>query len=136
MIKEIKATLKNFRPSDKQLRMFGIVFAAIFLVIGLSLENSSAVPTATIAFGGIAFAVAVFYPRLLFPVSFALMSVTVPIGWIVSRAILIAFFYAILTPVSVVLRVAGLDPLQLKKRPKESYWVDFEENRNPNTMGL
>jgi hypothetical protein len=41
----------------------------------------------------------------------------------VFRLVLGAFFYGILTPVAVVMRVAGRDALNLRRRDVRSYWT-------------
>jgi hypothetical protein len=51
------------------------------------------------------------------------MVVAFPIGWTVFRLVLGAFFYGILTPVAVVMRVAGRDALNLRRRDVRSYWT-------------
>ena len=45
---------------------------------------------------------------------------TYPIGFVVSSAVLAAIYYAVLTPLGLILRVCGHDPLQ--RRPAASYW--------------
>jgi Saxitoxin biosynthesis operon protein SxtJ len=45
-----------------------------------------------------------------------------PIGWTVSRVVLAAMFYLIFTPVGLVFRLMGRDPLHLRRDGGRSYW--------------
>ena len=45
---------------------------------------------------------------------------TYPIGLVVSSAVLLVIYYAVLTPLGLILRVCGHDPLQ--RRPAATYW--------------
>jgi hypothetical protein len=46
------------------------------------------------------------------------------LGWVNTRLILGVFFYGILTPIGVTMRLFGWDPLTRKiDRRAESYWV-------------
>ena len=62
-------------------------------------------------------------PAVVRPVYRIALAVTAPIGAVVSRLILAAIYYLIVTPVGVAFRVAGRDELALR-RPvaSESYW--------------
>jgi hypothetical protein len=46
-----------------------------------------------------------------------------PIGWTVSQIILGATFLLVLTPIAVVMRLTGHDPLRLRRRATDSYWA-------------
>ena len=63
-------------------------------------------------------------PSLIRPVFIGWMALVYPIGWVVSRVVLGALFYGLVTPVAVVFRVMGRDELRLKPRPDaQTYWV-------------
>jgi hypothetical protein len=61
-------------------------------------------------------------PALVRPVFVGAMVVTFPIGWVVSHVLLGAVFYCLFTPLGVLFRWAGRDPLGLRRSPAESYW--------------
>lgn len=46
------------------------------------------------------------------------------LGWFNSRVLLSLVFYLILTPIAFAFRLAGNDPLQLKKRAEKSVFTD------------
>jgi hypothetical protein len=46
-----------------------------------------------------------------------------PIGWLVSHLLLAAVFYLLFTPVGLLMRICGYDPMQRRiDRNAESYW--------------
>lgn len=49
------------------------------------------------------------------------------LGWVNGRVLLSAMFLLVLMPVGVVLRIAGWDPLRLRKVPRDSGWVPCPE---------
>ncbi len=51
------------------------------------------------------------------------MAIAFPIGWTVSQIVLGLLFYGIFTPIGLVFRLIGRDPLHVRSRPdKDSYW--------------
>ena len=50
-------------------------------------------------------------------------------GNVVSRVILAAVFYLVVTPIGLVARLTGRDRLGLRARGRESYWVDLPADR-------
>ena len=52
------------------------------------------------------------------------ISQTVGLGAFVSTIVLAIIFYLLLTPISLIARLAGRDVLKLNKRRVDSYWVD------------
>ncbi len=55
-----------------------------------------------------------------------------PIGLVVSYAALAAMYYAVLTPVGLVLRLRGYDPLMRRFEPEaESYWIPRKPPTEP-----
>jgi hypothetical protein len=63
-------------------------------------------------------------PRALRPLFVAGMVAAFPLGWAVSRLLLAAVFYGVVTPLGLLLRLSGRDPLGLRPRPDPpSYWA-------------
>jgi Saxitoxin biosynthesis operon protein SxtJ len=54
------------------------------------------------------------------------VAVTKPIGHVMSTILLALVYYGLFTPVGLILRAAGHDPLLLRKPVLESYWVPVE----------
>jgi len=65
----------------------------------------------------------IFRPDWLRPVYVALMFVTFPIGWLVSHLALGILYYGVITPVGLVFRLLGRDPMTRRLDPKaDTYW--------------
>ena len=62
--------------------------------------------------------------RLLRPIYVGWMVLAFPIGWTVSQVILAVMFFGLFTPIGLVFRLIGRDPLHRARRPGvESYWT-------------
>jgi hypothetical protein len=106
-------------------RSFGLVIAAVLLLVGVSpLRHGHTLRWWALAAAG-AFAVAaVAKPALLATLNRLWMRLGILLGKIVSPIALGILFYGVLTPVAVVMRLTGKDPLRLKLDPgAESYWI-------------
>jgi len=109
------------KPQDqkKQLRQFGLMVGGIFGVIGLW--------PMVVRFEGprlwaLALAVALVAPALVFPRSLIYvhrgwMAVGEALGWINTRIILSVVFYVLVTPMGIVMRRLGRDPMQRRLEP-------------------
>ncbi len=63
-------------------------------------------------------------PRLVRPVYVGAMILAFPIGWVVSRLLLAILFYGVVTPMGLVLRLGGRDPLRLARpAARTTYWM-------------
>ena len=61
-------------------------------------------------------------PLVYRPVFSVWMVLVFPVGWMMSRLVLAMVYFVILTPIGLVLRWRGHDPLSLKDAEKETYW--------------
>jgi hypothetical protein len=58
------------------------------------------------------------------------MIVTWPIGWLISHLMLGAIYFGVFTPVAIVFRLIGRDPLARRfDRQASSYWEAYQPNR-------
>jgi branched-chain amino acid transport system permease protein len=55
---------------------------------------------------------------------------SLPIGWVLSHILLRVIYYLVLTPVALVFRLAGRDPLALRRRDATSHWVPFAQGED------
>jgi len=54
----------------------------------------------------------------------AVMTATLPIGYVLSHIVLGVVFYGLLTPIGLAMRAVGLDPMHRKiDRSAKSYWI-------------
>ena len=133
----------NRAPSRRHLRVFGagalVVFAALgawlfcaHRIFGVDVPAPAAEGAAYLlwALAALAGLLAAAAPAGLRPLYLALSVVSLPIGWLVSHAVLALVYYGILTPIGLVMRLAGRDPLCRKFDPQaRSYWIDRPAGR-------
>ena len=118
-------------------RVFGLVFAAFFLIIGLfPLLNSGGVHVGSLAVGAGFLVVALVRPGLLQPLNRLWMRLGLLLNKIVSPILLGIIFYLVVTPMGLMLRLTGKDLLRLKRQPEaESYWIPRDPpGPDPQTM--
>ena len=116
----------QWNPSTKQLRQFaGIWFPAFCGLVGWSIGQKTGhwseveigwVLAGLLSVGGLVL------PALIRPIFVGLILLTFPIGWVVSHLLLGLIFYGVVTPIGLILRISGHDPLQLKKPSGNSVW--------------
>ena len=116
----------QWNPSEKQLRQFaGIWFPAFCGLVGWSIGHKTGhwseveigwVLAGLLSVGGLVL------PALIRPIFVGLILLTFPIGWVVSHLLLGLIFYGVVTPIGLILRISGHDPLQLKKPGGNSVW--------------
>ena len=76
--------------------------------------------------------VGVLRPRTLDPIFRAAMALATPIGWIVSKLLLGAVFYLVLTPIAVLFRLTKRDALARRLNPQiKSHWIAREQSTDP-----
>jgi len=107
-------------------RTLGLVFAALFLIIG----------TLPVVFGGAAriwsvvvaaafLVVALAAPRLLGPLNRLWTRFGLLLHQIVSPVVLGIMFFLVVTPIGLLMRAFGKDPLRLRfDAGARSYWID------------
>lgn len=113
-------------PKIHSERSFGLVFAAVFAVIGIYGLYKGWVPVASVTWlvAGLLLAlIAVVSPKLLAPFNRAWFRLGLLLNKIVSPVVLGIIFFGLLTPVAVLARLFGRQVLLLKPRSVSSYWV-------------
>lgn len=125
----------NRDPGPRQLAVFGallpVTFALLGLIAGHRLGFTGARNGLWVA-GAVLTAAYVAAPRLRRPLYVGMSLAGYPIGWLVSHVILLAVFLFIVTPVALLLRVLGHDPMQRRfDRSAQSYWVPHRPADHP-----
>ena len=116
--------------TSKQLRSFGFMVGGIFAIIGLwpILWRGEEVRLWAMVLAGVLLLPAAVYPQSLRWPYRGWMAVGQVLGWVNTRIILGVIFYGLFTPMGVIMRWAGRDPLHLKHDPQaETYRI----NRQP-----
>lgn len=118
----------NWHPQHKELRNFGIIslIASAILSLLLYLLKDLAIQWILVITGaGFAiFLCSLISAKLTRIIYLALILITFPIGWMISFILMAIFYFLILTPLGLVFRLMGRDPLRRKFDPKaKSYWL-------------
>lgn len=125
----------NWHPKRKELRNFAIIaliasllIASLFYVLkGVRIQWAVIIVAAGLGIFLSSF-VSLKLTRLLY---LGLILVTFPIGWAISMILLTAFYFLLLTPLGLLFRLLGRDPLSRKFDPaSKSYWLARRETDN------
>jgi multisubunit Na+/H+ antiporter MnhG subunit len=116
-----------FNPSHTTLRQFAglclIVFGgmALWESVGKGrVELALLCGFAAVMIGAIGLA----RPDLIRWVYVCWMVLAFPIGWTISQALMVLLFYGLFTPVGLIFKMIGRDPLYRARRPaSKSYWT-------------
>ncbi|MEC8336766.1 MAG: SxtJ family membrane protein, partial [Planctomycetota bacterium] len=73
------------------------------------------------------------FPALQRPFYRGWMFSVMPIGWVISHLLLSIIYYLLLTPIGIIMRLVGYDPMKRKlEKKRETYWVARQQVRDPN----
>jgi len=120
------------RPTPKQLRWFGVIMFVFFSAVAGAVcfkLHARAVAFALVGVGAV-FALLFYAVRALrVPMYLAWMRVFFPVGWLVSNAIVAVIYYLIVTPIGLIMRLVGRDPMRRRfDRNAGTYWVALRRN--------
>jgi hypothetical protein len=117
----------SFAPPPRTLRQFAGVWLVFFAVLAVSRGLRDGLTPPALALAALALAVGplgLWRPALVRPVYVAAAVLTFPLGWAASRLLLAALYYGVFTPLGLLLRLLGRDPLRLRPSPQQaSYWT-------------
>ena len=112
-------------PSAQQLLGFHIAWFLAFCLLAIAWQRAAARDW---AFGSLLVAMLIpavgwLYPPASRVIYLALAWLSFPIGWLVSRTLLVLVFFLIVTPIGLLLRSVHYDPLQIRDHSAaDSYW--------------
>ena len=109
-------------------RSFGLVFTAVFLIIGCwPLIGAEAPRWWALGVAGLFLLLALLKPDLLAPLNRAWLRFGLLLHRIVSPLVLGLMFALVFVPIGLLLRLFGKDPLRLRLDPAaQSYWIERE----------
>jgi hypothetical protein len=116
----------NKNPSARELRWFGIMLAVFLAIVGYLFWRAESARVATIIWGvgaALTLVYAAVKPARRF-VYLGWIYAAYPIGWTVSHLLLGAIYYLVVTPIGLLLRMTGRDPLERAfDRSAPTYWT-------------
>jgi saxitoxin biosynthesis operon SxtJ-like protein len=121
-------------PSRRHLAVFGLLWLVFLAILGAMLFWRTGSILAAMAAWMLAIAVpaiGLFSPVFLRIVYVGAAYASFPIGWVVSHVILAAVYYLVLTPIGLVMRLVGYDPMRRRfDRDAKSYWSRREADES------
>ena len=134
MIEPVLDAPEHARSSD---RSFGIVFATVFLIIGLWPLLDGGVPRIwSLAVAGAFGLTAVLMPRVLRPLNVLWMRFGELLQRVVAPVVMGVVFFGVVVPTALIMRAFGKDPMRLRHEPEvKSYWIERQPpGPDPQTM--
>ena len=117
----------NWKPSDKDLRVFGLAFLVASILLGAILAWRIGLGTASYvlwAVGPVIALVGLAVPRWLKPLYLALTLLAYPIGMVIGTLLLALTYYVVVTAVGLGFRLFGKDPMHRRfDRQASTYWI-------------
>ena len=117
----------NWKPSARELRWFAGLLIVFFCGIAAVWWSRSGPTTAAVVMVTVATVVGLVglaMPAAIRWVYVAWMVAVWPIGWVVSHFLLTAIFFGVFTPIGLILRAVGRDPMRKKlDRSAKTYWI-------------
>jgi len=113
-------------------REFGLVVGGIFSLMSAWWFYRGKFPTVsriTLPIGAALVLLGLVFPRALVLPNRAWMALAEVLSWVTTRIILAFVFFGIVTPIGVVKRLFGWDPLQRRAPASDSYWRPYSERQ-------
>lgn len=117
----------NRHPSSRELRQFAAIWWPLAMAVVASwIHAGTGSARAAAGLVGGALAVSVFgliRPAFMRRIYVGWMVAAAPIGWVVSHLVLAFVFFAVMTPIGLIMRALGRDPLERRFDPQApTYW--------------
>lgn len=123
------------QPSFRVERNFGLIVGGVFALLSawwLYRGKFASLSQVTLTLGLALVLLGLIFPRALVYPNRAWMMLAEVLGFITTRIILGLVFFLIVTPIGMVKRALGWDPLKRRGGSKPSYWNSYgERQRDP-----
>ncbi|EDZ60551.1 conserved hypothetical protein [Candidatus Pelagibacter sp. HTCC7211] len=106
-------------------KSFGIVFCVLFLIISLfPLLNGEGIRIWSLIISVVFLILGLLNSKFLTPLNKLWSNFGIFLGNFISPIIMAIVFFSIVTPTSIVMKILGKNLLNLKKKKKNSYWIE------------
>ena len=106
-------------------RSFGIVFFIVFILIALyPLLNGQEIRLWALIISAVFLILGLLKSKLLTPLNKLWFRFGIFLGKIISPIIMGFIFFLVVTPIGLIMRLLGKDPLNLKYNKERSYWIE------------
>lgn len=120
------------RKSFRVEREFGLVVGGVFLLLGAWWLYRGKFPSAAhvvLPLGALLVLLGLLWPRALVIPNKAWMLLAEALSFVTTRIILAAVFFLVITPIGIVKRLFGWDPLSRRSARSASYWRPYSERQ-------
>jgi len=119
----------DWKPGRRELRQFALLFFVFAVGFGTFVhffkDWPPLVSQALWAAGVLMGLIGLVFPPAARPVYIVMMALALPIGLVVSSVLMTLIYYLVLTPIGLVMRLVGYDPLRRGLDPAaSSYWIE------------
>ncbi len=126
----------DWNPSARQLRQFAWACPVGFTLIGWMLRHVGSGawwwwPATGFCLGLGLLVLGLVQPLALRPIYAAALAIAMPIGWVVSNLLVAVFYFLLITPLALLFRAIGRDPLALRARGAASHWHERRSSDDP-----
>jgi glucan phosphoethanolaminetransferase (alkaline phosphatase superfamily) len=120
------------RKSRRAEREFGLIVGGVLVLLSSWWIYRGKLPTlsqVTLALGGSLVLLGLLFPAVLVWPNKAWMALAEVLSFVTTRIILAFVFFGIVTPIGLIKRLFGWDPLLRRAAPRDSYWVPYSERQ-------
>jgi hypothetical protein len=127
------ATRVSAGLSPSKLRRFGVTVAVPLVVLSAlgAWRGHTTFPAVLAGLGAALAGLALIAPHWLRPVHTYWMRGAEALGWFNTRVLLGLVYFLMMTPIGVLMRLLGRDPLNRRLRDRSSYWIARPRQPNP-----
>jgi len=124
--------LKDTQATIKEIKQFGLTLTIALTVIRIIIMLKHGYVNQWLLYIAIGlFSISLILPKTLKPIYKVWMKVTTTISKVISFVILGLFFYLIITPIGLFMKIIRRDPLQRRfDRNTDSYWINRDAKLN------
>ena len=121
----------KWRPSNKELRSFGLIAMIMLTIISIILHWWKGISITSVlcivTLGLLLFIISRVREQFIKPVYIGLQLVALPIGMMISFVLIALFYYIVITPIGLYFRIIGRDPLCRKfDHQANTYWIQHK----------
>ena len=113
-------------------REFGLIVGGVLVLLSLWWLYRGKFPVVsqiTLPIGAVLVLLGLVFPRALVLPNRTWMAFAEVLSWVTTRIILAFVFFVIVTPIGMVKRLFGWDPLQRRAPASDSYWKPYSERQ-------
>lgn len=118
-------------------RSFGLMFGAALIVLtGILWVLFGTLLMTTLSAAAVFVLFALLAPAFLLPLNRMWAALGARLGWLNNHLLLGIFFFLLMTPMAVMMRLFGWDPMKMSRRRDSAsgYWVNVGRDAEPDTF--